>query len=196
MRLNVYGFLQFFRDFSNCFFSSLFVKNMPKHATRVKGVPGAFVREIRTINCDQPRLAQGPQRADQGPGARDRGHRTRDQGARPPDQGPGILPGIAQGSPRDRPGIAQGSPRDRPGIGGGSRSWDQAPGIAQACQGSPTRARGTRYVYKGSRAAQGGQDRRGIGSPRVDQGNSAKKSLRCGRNKLRKKTKIFQKSVH
>ena len=88
MRLNVYGFLQFFRDFSNCFFSSLFVKNMPKHATRVKGVPGAFVREIRLINCDPPRLDQGPRHVVLGPGtralarrARDLGHRTRRQGS-------------------------------------------------------------------------------------------------------------------
>jgi len=110
---------------------------MPKHATRVKGVPGAFVREIRPINCDQPRLDQGPRHAVLGPGAWDRGHRTR-------DQGPGTRD-LARRA-RDRgPGIA-----------------DQAPGIGQADQGSRTRARGTRYVYKGSRAAQGGQDRRGF----------------------------------
>jgi hypothetical protein len=146
MRLNVYGFLQFFRDFSNCFFSSLFVKNMPKHATRVKGVPGAFVREIRTINCDQPRLAQGPQRADQGPGARARGHRPRDQGARPPDQG----------SCQDRPGIAQGSPTrargtryvykgSRAGQGGQDRrgfTWGRLPGEKKARRyGRASRAR-------------------------------------------------------
>jgi hypothetical protein len=164
MRLNVYGFLQFFRDFSNCFFSSLFVKNMPKHATRVKGVPGAFVREIRTINCDQPRLAQGPQRADQGPGARARGHRPRDLARRARARGPGI----AQGSAGDRPGIAQGSPRDRPGI----------------AQGSPTRARGTRYVYKGSRAGQGGQDRRGFTWGRLPGEKKARRYGRASRARL------------
>ena len=119
MRLNVYGFLQFFRDFSNCFFSSLFVKNMPKHATRVKGVPGAFVREIRPINCDPPRLAQGPRHAVLGPGARDRG-------TRPRDQGPGT---------RDQ-GSCQACQ--------GSRPPDQAPGIAQACQGSCQACQGAR----------------------------------------------------
>ena len=129
MRLNVYGFLQFFRDFSNCFFSSLFVKNMPKHATRVKGVPGAFVREIRPINCNQPRLDRGPRCAEPGPGIA--------------DQAPGLLPGVPgiadQGS-RQAPGIAE--PGPGPGIADqGSRNPAQAPGIVQACQGSRTRPR-------------------------------------------------------
>ena len=135
MRLNVYGFLQFFRDFSNCFFSSLFVKNMPKHATRVKGAPGAFVREIRPINCDQPRLAPGPRCADRGPGPADLARRARAAGigSRSRHQVPGLLPGV--------PGRAvQGSPR----VDQGSRTQ---------AQGSATRARGTRYVCRGSRAA-------------------------------------------
>jgi hypothetical protein len=134
MRLNVYGFLQFFRDFSNCFFSSLFVKNMPKHATRVKGVPGAFVREIRLINCDQPRLAPGPRCAEPGPGraVRARIARAAGIGSRSRHQAPGTraLARRARALAREPgPGIVQAC---------------QGPGIVQACQGSATRARGTR----------------------------------------------------
>ena len=175
MRLNVYGFLQFFRDFSNCFFSSLFVKNMPKHATRVKGVPGAFVREIRPINCDQPRLDRGPRCAKPGPGRAVRariaraagiGSRSRHQAPgtralarRARDRGPGIAPGTrdrgTRPRPRDRgPGIAEPGPGawDRPGVPG-IADQAQAQGSRTQAQGSATRARGTRYVSRGSRAA-------------------------------------------
>ena len=138
MRLNVYGFLQFFRDFSNCFFSSLFVKNMPKHANRVKGVPGAFVREIRPINCDQPRLDRGPRCAEPGPGIA--------------DQAPGLLPGV--------PGIADQGSRQAPGIADqaqaqGSRTRDR--GTRPRRLGSSRRARdrgpGPGIGYQGSRYA-------------------------------------------
>ena len=138
MRLNVYGFLQFFRDFSNCFFSSLFVKNMPKHATRVKGVPGAFVREIRPINCDQPRLDRGPRCAEPGPGraVRARIARAAGIGSQSRHQAPGTR---HQGSCQ----ACQGSrTRDR-ARHQGSRNPAQA-------QGSRTRDRGTRPRRLGS----------------------------------------------
>ena len=177
MRLNVYGFLQFFRDFSNCFFSSLFVKNMPKHATRVKGAPGAFVREIRPINYDQPRLAPGPRHVVLGPGCAVRariaraagiGSRSRHQAPGTRHQGPGTR--ALAGRARVRgPGIAA----TGPGI---------VPGIVQACQGSRTRPRprprdrGPGIGYQGPRYAvrfqgfEGRPGRPGSAGDRIAQG--------------------------
>ena len=142
MRLNVYGFLQFFRDFSNCFFSSLFVKNMPKHATRVKGAPGAFVREIRPINYDQPRLAPGPRHVVLGPGCavRARIARAAGIGSRSRHQAPGLLPGVpgcaVLGSRPPAQGSCQGSCQGSrpPAQGPGTR--DQGPGIAEPGPGA------------------------------------------------------------